>query len=226
MLQDNSGTWITDPDEVKKMVVRYWHELFTEEQPEVNDIEFMPGRFPVLSTQELRTLTRPFARCEVASAIKGMEPFKAPGPDGFQPLFYQRYWDLVSPNVTKLVLDVVNGRDFPGSLNKAFLVLIPKVNSPNLVTQFRPIGLCNIIYKLVTKVLVNRLKPILPSIISPTQCSFVPRRQITDNIIIVQEMLHTMRKKQGSGGYMALKIDFEKAYDRLRWSLYGVHYWR
>lgn len=74
------------------------------------------------------------------------------------------------------------------------------------------------VYKAVTKVIVNRLKPILPSMISPMQCSFFPHRQSTDNIIIVQEMLHSMRKKQGNTGYMAIKIDFEKAYDRLRWS--------
>ena len=76
----------------------------------------------------------------------------------------------------------------------------------------------SIIYKLVTKVIVNRLKHILPQLISPTQCSFVPGRQITDNVIIVQEMLHTMRSKQGRKGFMAIKIDFEKAYDRLRWA--------
>jgi hypothetical protein len=115
-------------------------------------------------------------------------------------------------------MNVLYGRDFPTDLNNAFLVLVPKMDTPQFVTQFRPIGLCNIVYKAVTKAIVNRLKPILPSLISPTQCSFVPGRQITDNILIVQEMLHTMRKKQGSVGYMAIKIDFEKAYDRLRWS--------
>lgn len=118
----------------------------------------------------------------------------------------------------KFVLDVVSGRELPTDFNKAFLVLIPKTEAPQRVTQFRPIGLCNSIYKMVTKVIVNRLKPILPSLISPTQCSFVPKRQITDNVIIVQEMLHTMRKKQGVTGSMSIKIDFEKAYDRLRWS--------
>lgn len=72
-------------------------------------------------------------------------------------------------------------------------------------------------YKVVTKVLVNLLKPLLPSLISPSQCSFVPRWQIIDNVIIVQEMLHNMRRKRGKKGLMTVKIDFEKAYDRLRW---------
>lgn len=172
----------------------------------------------MMTSRDIEALNRPYAPCEVVLAIKSTQAFKAPGPDGFRPLFYQRYWDVVQESVSKLVLDVVSGRDFPDELNRAFLVLIPKIETPQNVTQFRPIGLCNIVYKAATKVIVNRLKPVLPSLISPTQCSFVPRRQITDNVIIVQEMLHTMRRKQGKVGYMAIKIDFEKAYDRLRWS--------
>jgi len=86
-----------------------------------------------------------------------------------------------------------------------------------MVTQLRPIGLCNVAYKVTTKCLVNRLKPILGKLVSPTQSSFVPGRQISDNRIIVQEVLHSMRRKQGKMGYMAIKIDLEKAYDRLRW---------
>lgn len=114
--------------------------------------------------------------------------------------------------------DVLTGREFPEGLNDAFLVLIPKTEVPSRPNQFRPIGLCNIVYKLVTKVIVNHLKPILPDLISPTQCSFVPKRQITDNVIIVQEVLHSMHGKQGKRGSMIVKIDFEKAYDRLHWS--------
>lgn len=218
MLQDKTGAWITEPSKLRELVVQYWSDLFTEEEPNFDTNNFSKGSFPLLTSRELEALTRPYAQCEVVLAIKSMQAFKAPGPDGFQPLFYQRYWDVVRESVTKVVLDVVNGKDFPADLNKAFLVLIPKVDCPQQVSQFRPIGLCNIIYKAATKVLVNRLKPILPSLISPTQGSFVPNRQITDNIIIVQEMLHSMRKKQGEVGYMAIKIDFEKAYDRLRWS--------
>ena len=84
------------------------------------------------------------------------------------------------------------------------------------MSQLRPIGLCNVAYKAITKAIVNRLKPILAKLIAPTQSSFVPGRQISDNIIIVQEMLHSMRQKKGSTGHIAIKIDLEKAYNRLR----------
>lgn len=145
-----------------------------------------------------------------------MGALKAPGPDGFQALFFQKYWDLVADNVYKLVFEVLAGKGMPPNLNDTFLVLIPKIDTPELASQFRPIGLCNVIYKIITKCIVNRIKPMMPHLISCTQTSFVPGRQITDNIVIVQEVIHTMRSKQGKTRYMAIKIDFEKAYDRLK----------
>ena len=217
-LLDESGCWITDVEQVKGMVISFWKQLFQEEQSSEVPEPLLRDYFPDISAMDREKLSRPFSPCEVFAALQDMQPFKAPGPDGFQQVFYQRFWNLVQPSVTQLVGDVLAGRAFPEGLNDAFLVLIPKVESPSRPNQFRPIGLCNIVYKLVTKVIVNRIKPILSSLISPTQCSFVPKRQITDNVIIVQEMLHSMRYKQGKRGYMMIKIDFEKAYDRLRWS--------
>ena len=117
-----------------------------------------------------------------------------------------------------MVLPVLSGHPLPSALNDTFITLIPKVPNPETVTQFRPIGLCNVTYKLITKCLVNRLKKVLPDLISPIQSSFVPGRQITDNVIVMQEVLHSMRRKTGGKGWMAIKLDLEKAYDRLRWA--------
>ena len=144
-----------------------------------------------------------------------MNPFKALGPDGYQALFFQKYWTLVGERVCTLVLDVLKGARFPEGLNSTFLALIPKVDNPQQVTQFRPIGLCNVVYKIISKIIVQRLKCVLPSLISPCQASFVPGRLISDNVVIMLELLHTLRKKQSGKGYMAIKLDLEKAYDRL-----------
>ena len=98
----------------------------------------------------------------------------------------------------------------PTSLNNTLLVLIPKVQNLEQVKHFRPISLCNVIYKTITKTLVNRLKNILPDIIAPTQCNFVPGRQISDNIVIFQEVIHSMQGKRAGKGMMVVKIDLEK----------------
>ena len=103
---------------------------------------------------------------EVVAAIKEMAPLKASGPDGMPPLFYQSYWPDVGKEVTQAVLSCLNSGSILRSINHTFISLIPKVKNPERVTEFRPISLCNVIYKIVSKVIANRLKPWLNSLIS------------------------------------------------------------
>ena len=103
----------------------------------------------------------------------------------------------------------------PG-LNHTFITLILKVKSAKYVIEFRTIALCNILYKLVSKVLANRLKRVLPLIISESQSAFQSDKTILDNILVSFESLHHMKmKKTGKVGHMALKLDMSKAYDKL-----------
>ena len=102
-------------------------------------------------------------------------------------------------------------------MNDAMLVLIPKVLKPEKIIQFRPISLCNVLFKIITKMMVLRLKHLMPKLIGPAQASFIPGRLSQDNIVIVQEAVHSMRRKKGRRGWMLLKLDLEKAYDRIRW---------
>ena len=105
------------------------------------------------------------------------------------------------------------------SLNHTFITLIPKVPNLEKVTQFRPIALCNVTYKIISKILVNRLKPFMDSLITPFQNAFIQGRQITDNIILVKEFFEYLKKKkEGKWGFVALKLDMNKAYDRINWN--------
>lgn len=146
-----------------------------------------------------------------------MAPYKAPGPDGFPVGFYQKTWITVGMSICGLVSDYLDSGIMPEGLNDTLVSLIPKNPHPESVTQFRPISLCNVSYKVITKVMVNRLKPVLEKLVSQEQSSFVPGRQIVDNIMVYQEILHSLRTNSGSKRYMVIKVDLEKAYDRLRW---------
>ena len=112
------------------------------------------------------------------------------------------------------VLDFLNNGIMEPDFNYAHIVLIPKIKSPEKITDYRPISLCNVIYKIISKVLANKLKQILPNLISASQSAFVPGRLITDNFLVAYESLHAMHcRKKGRRGSLALKLDVSKAYD-------------
>jgi len=165
----------------------------------------------------MSNLSKPFNPLEVETSIRSMGKYKAPGPDGFQPVFYQDCWDIVGDSVSRFVLDFFASGKLPEGTNDAIVVLIAKVLKPERITQFRPISLCNVLFKTITKTLVMRLKRVISKLIRPAQASFISGRLAADNIVIMQEAVHSMRRKKGRKGWMLLKLDLEKAYDRIRW---------
>ena len=134
-----------------------------------------------------------------------MAPTTAPGPDGMSPIFHKSFRHIVGDDVTSIVLNALNSGIIHESLISTFISLIP-------------INLCNVIYKLISKMLVNRLKLVLPNIVSDSQSAFLSGRLITDNMLVAFETLHYLKRKiQGKLGYMTLKLDMSKAYDRVEW---------
>ncbi|XP_026459195.1 uncharacterized protein LOC113359837 [Papaver somniferum] len=127
------------------------------------------------------------------------------------------FQDNVGNDVVQAVQSFFISGFMPREFNKTYLSLIPKNDNAKYPSDFRPIGLCNTIYKIISKILANRIKPYLKRIISPYQSAFVPGRAIQDNIIIVHEMVHTMKHKEGNNCSMALKLDLSKAFGRLEW---------
>ena len=161
-------------------------------------------------------LSSTFTSDEIKAVLFQMGPTKALEPDGMNALFYQKFWHIVGNGVTDAVLDFLHTGHMVPDINYTHIVLIPKVKKPEKMADFRPISLCNVIYKIISKVLANRLKLILPQLISPTQSAFVSGRLITDNVLIAYETLHaTHIRKKGKKGALALKLDVSKSYDRV-----------
>ena len=125
-----------------------------------------------VTTEMNNMLQEVYTREAVDRAVFQMEALKVPGPDGMPPLFFQHYWKIIGDEVSVTILNFLNSGSFPQSLNNIFITLIPNVKSPSLVSEFRHISLCNTLYKIVSKVVANKLKRILPNLILKSQSAF------------------------------------------------------
>ncbi|KAL1192902.1 putative mitochondrial protein [Cardamine amara subsp. amara] len=157
-------------------------------------------------------------REEVRRAVFDIDGTSTPGADGMSGVFNQKYWSVVGEQVTNEVLNFFENGVFPKEWNFTQLVLLPKVTKPKSMTDLRPISLCSVMYKIISKVLCARLKKILPKIVSNTQGAFVAGRLISDNILLAHEMVHALRTKpMCNEEFMAIKTDMSKAYYRVEW---------
>ena len=202
-------------DSVAQVATSYFESIYTTSHP--NHIEEVIAVVPVKVTDDMNArLTRNFSREEVVIALKQIHPIKTPGPDGMSAIFYQNYWSIVGDSVTNLVLNVLNGSMTIAELNKTNIALILKSRNPKRMVEFRPISLCNVIYKLISKTLADHLKNLLPQIITENQSAFTFDRLITDNVLVAFELMHYLNHKTlGKDSYMAAKLDMSKAFDRV-----------
>jgi hypothetical protein len=167
-LKTNAGGWISDRTEIWGNFVDHFSSLFSSTSPQIDDelLELFP---PIISEIENQALISIPTEIEVFDVLASLGSSKAPGPDGFSALFYKKYWSVVKREVLDCVLDFFINKKLAREQNHTFITLIPKLSGAHSVDQFRPISLCNISYKIISKLLANRLKLILPKIISPLQ---------------------------------------------------------
>ncbi|GAU37344.1 hypothetical protein TSUD_395250 [Trifolium subterraneum] len=221
LIADN-GIEAHTQEELCEVAKSYFDTLFKprdgDHDPILNLIQ------PRVTDDDNCVLTAPITKVEIQQALFQMHPDKSPGPDGFNPDFYQRFWEECSDDIFSVVSTLLERGYFPTSLNETNICLIPKCDNLTSMRDLRPISLCNVLYKMISEVLANRLKCCLDKCVSQEQSAFVEGRSILDNALIATEVIHALKRKtKGRRGELALKIDISKAYDKVDWGfLRGV----
>lgn len=144
-----------------------------------------------------------------------MNPKKAPGPDVMTSAFYRQHWDTIKPGVISFVKLFFEQSYLEPRINQTHLCLIPKIENPITIRDYRPISLANVAYKIISKILAERMKSWLNNIITENQSAFIPGRLITDNVLISHELIHSLHTKNLKNEFMALKLDIAKAFDKV-----------
>ncbi|XP_037491657.1 uncharacterized protein LOC119369367 [Jatropha curcas] len=186
---------VAEPRDMRNVFLEYFTTLFTATPVQSSPVLEHVDSWVTESDND--NLMAPFLDEEFRSAIFQMHPDKSPGPDGFNPCFFQKFWSVVGSDVTTSCKRWITHGSFPNLVNETNIVLIPKIDKPEFVKDLRPISLCNVLYKIVAKVLANRMKHVLRKIVSPSMSAFVPGRLITDNVILAFETIHSMKTVGG-----------------------------
>ncbi|XP_071739552.1 uncharacterized protein [Rutidosis leptorrhynchoides] len=169
-----------------------------------------------LSIEQASDMIRSVSSEEVKHAIFEMGNNKSPSPDGYTVEFFKSAWHIVGEEITEAVREFFDNGQLLKEINHTIIALVPKVQSPSKVTDYRPIVCCNVIYKCISKIITNRIKGCLDDIVSLNQSAFIPGRCISDNILLTQELMKNYHLHNG-GPWCAFKVDIQKAYDTVNW---------
>ncbi|XP_050217654.1 uncharacterized protein LOC126668506 [Mercurialis annua] len=207
------GNLYDSPIDIKQQVTLFFKKLYKRNLTVPFSLDSLEVK--KISAAQSMALTDSFSEEEILSTLMNCEDNKAPGPDGFNFFFYKRAWHIMKYDFLQLFSTFHSTGTFPPGINTAFLVLIPKIKGATNLTDFRPISLINGVFKLLSKVLANRMSLVLPHIISENQFGFIKGRNIHDCHMIASEILHIAARRKEK--LFLLKLDFKKAFDSISW---------
>lgn len=220
-IQREDGTWLSSETEIRQAFVAHFKDIYkgvsTYSIHECYPIELLQG-LPKIPQSMHQCLTELPSAQEIHRALMAIGPHKAAGPDGFDAKTIQDNWTEFGPSISKVVTDFFSTGVMPSQISRSNLVLIPKVEGAAKVGQFRPISVCNLIYKIISKILSIRMRPFIGRCVSNAQTAFVPGREISENIVLLREILHSFQQKGYNKKDFCLKVDLAKAFDKMEWS--------
>jgi hypothetical protein len=208
-----NGVMVEGVQPVRQAVFSHFASHFQSlniQRPKIDDLQFKR-----LSYADGGSLTKPFSIEEVKAAVWDCDSFKSPGPDGINFGFIKDFWGDLKEDVMRFVREFHRNGKLTKGINSTFIALIPKVECPQTLNDYRPISLVGSLYKILAKLLANRLRQVIGTVISDTQSAFVKNRQILDGILIANEVVDEARKTKKE--LLLFKVDFEKAYDSVDW---------
>ncbi|KAL9681535.1 hypothetical protein QQ045_013320 [Rhodiola kirilowii] len=219
-LRDARGNRFSDNSRITSLAADYFDDIFRPSYAgsDVDWSQQLECLQPSISEEVNQSLLADISEEEVRRAVFNMSPLKAPGMDGFPALFYQKNWRNIRGSVVGFVRDFWLNGELDERINNTLLVLIPKKKDADRMEDLRPISLCNVAVKIITKILADRLQSTLDRVISVTQSAFIKGRIITDNFIVAHEMSHFLKGcRSQKEFYASIKVDMSKAYDRVEW---------
>lgn len=210
MLQNEDGTWTVEERQVRQLFVSHFKDIYFSMEGSTTDSS-MAGldqqtinELPQVSEVAAGYMQEVPTDLEIQGVVFSLGPDKAPGPDGVNARFVQTFWPKLGPTVTR-------------QISRSNLVLVPKVQNPTKVTEYRPISVCNVVYKAISKILAARLKVHIPYLVKENQTAFVAGREIGDNVILLREVLNTFKSRDYKQHAFCLKTDLSKAFDKMSW---------
>ncbi|KAF3774613.1 Transposon TX1 uncharacterized protein [Nymphaea thermarum] len=211
---EHEGTRINDVNHIRSICADYFCDLLGSQEGSGCCLTKKDDG-PRLLDEDNATLLLPATLDEVKRVVFSMDENSAPGPDGFPASFYQQHWSVVGHDLLQVINSFLSTGRLVKKVNRNYIALIPKKEGLCRVDDLRPIALCNVLYKIISKFLSYRMKRCLQKVISKDQGAFLPGRSITENIIFAHECIHSLEGLRQSN--ICFKIDFSKAYDRVSW---------
>ncbi|KAK3189545.1 hypothetical protein Dsin_029106 [Dipteronia sinensis] len=214
----DDGSLIEGDNLVKKEAIRHFQTILGYTRPVSHEIGSALSNIidEVISNGQADFMGKDVTYDEIWEVCFSLYPNKAPCPDGFNAHFFKITWDIVGEDVISAVQEFFRSGPLLKEINATILALIPKVPNPSKMKDFRPISCCNTLYKIIAKIIANRIMPCLPDIYSLSQSAFVAGRCNGDNILLVQELMRNYHK-DASCPRLALKVDLMKAFDMVDW---------